>query len=75
MVRQFSVTEHDQNELFSAHILSKNPVKSRVRGMDHMNPLIFRHSLKFDAEKALFQGYFSDHVNIWYDGINKASLS
>ncbi len=30
--KQFSVTEHDQNRLFSAPILSKNPVKSRVLG-------------------------------------------
>lgn len=58
------MTEHDQIKLFSAHILSRNPVKSRISGMDHMNSLIFRHSLKFGAEKTLFRGKSSDHVEI-----------
>ncbi len=38
---------------------------SSISGMDHMNLLIFRHFLKFGAEKSLFRGEFSDHVDIW----------
>lgn len=66
------MTEHDQNVLFYMLIFTKIIDLSSISGMDHMNPLIFRHSLKFGTEKALFQGYFSDHVNICHGGINKS---
>lgn len=58
------MTKHDQIKPFPAQILLKNPIKSSISAMDHMNHLIFRHSLKFGAEKTLFGGKSSDHVNI-----------